>query len=193
MAMSSVRQLRQRTVPLRPTADAPYRSGGPDDPTATDPLGIGATARGMYDASTGDWPLLGPLPDPRWVGFFQTLKDRDAIVGPAAGARGSRVHEFPVDTSGTAGDELAGVADSMSGQPGAIQSLRRATDERQAAAAAKQQAVTATAAPTAPTPPPAPPPPGGPRDPTLARERYQAAQMRPGSLAALRQRMFSGE
>jgi hypothetical protein len=187
MAMSSVRHLRQRTVPLRPTADAPYRSGGPDDPTATDPLGIGATARGMYDASTGNWPLLGPLPDPRWVGFFQTLQDRDAVVGPSVGTRGSRVHEVPVDTSGTAGDALAGVADSMSGQPGSIQSLRRATDERQAAAQPQ-----AAAPVKAPTPPPAPPPPGGPRDPSLARARYQEDQMRPGSLAALRQQLLGG-
>jgi hypothetical protein len=105
------------------------------------------------------------------------------------------VPEFGVDTTGTAGDALADVADSMGGQPGSMQALRRATDERQAAAA-KQQAAAATATPKAPTPPPAPPappPPGGPRDPTLARERYQAAQMRPGSLAALRQRMFLGE
>jgi len=199
MAMSSIRQLRSRTVPGRPAANAPYRSGGPDDPTATDPLGIGATARGMYDASTGDWPLLGPLPDPRWIGFFQTLKERDAVVGPSAGARGSRVSELGVpqgyDEGGTAGDALAGVADSMSGQAGSIESLRKATQiaaaKRQAEAAAAAKA-TPTTAPTAPPAPTPPPPPGGPRDPTLARDRYRAAQMQPGSLAALRQQLLGG-
>src|SRR5262245_35108693 len=118
MPASSVRQLRQRTLPPDTGDVVPYRSGSADDPTATDPLGIGATGRARYDASTGHWPLLGPLPDPRWVGYFQTLKDRQAIVGPAAGARGSRVPVGGVDTSGTAGEALADLADSMSDQPG---------------------------------------------------------------------------
>src|SRR5215510_9323082 len=74
MMASSVRTLRKRTVPLRPD--------GPPRTVADDPLGLDLQARGMANARAQMSPI-GPLPDPRWAGFFQALEDAgvDKLVG----------------------------------------------------------------------------------------------------------------
>lgn len=182
MATSSIRHLRTRTTPLRPTADAPYRSGGADDPTRSDPLGIDAQTRGLentWAARLATGSPIGPLPDPRWAGYFQTLADRGVDrIGPEVGEPRSAVTELQAGTTrpGTAGDVLDDVADSMSGQPGSIEALRQATRAPHAAPPAR------------PVQPAAPRTATLPRDPTLAAARFHAERMAPGSLAALQRR-----
>src|SRR5262245_17131316 len=209
MAMSAVRRLRDRTVPLRPTADAP-RTEAPFDP-----LGIDLQTRGLENAwrQRQQFGPIGPLPDPRWAGFFQALEDAgvdELVGGPSApgsnqltgiadpfsvDARG-RVRALPsVTSSGTAGEALADVAESMSGQSGSMQALFKATRQRRAAEDAKAEAAAAqaNAAQRATTPPPAPPAPPAPPPPdALARARFQATMV-PGSLAALQRRTMLGE
>ena len=65
-----------------------YEAGPQFDP-ATDPLGIGVQSRGMdsrfqYNIDHPGSSLFGPLPDPRWEGFFQALKEAgvENLVGP---------------------------------------------------------------------------------------------------------------
>jgi hypothetical protein len=182
---ASIRTLRQRTVPLR---------------EITDPLGIEAQTRGvatqlgdrqaMVDRSYTDAdPLLamsaatGPLPDPRWAGFFQSLADAGVTKlrgGPSApGSTQLTGQDIMPPDRGTAGDALAGVAASMPLQlhtPGGIVGVRGGD---------------ATAAPPAPTPPPAPPaPPTPPPGLSLDEARRRVQQgMRRGSLGALRNRL----
>lgn len=178
----SIQQLRTRTVPQRPSGDAPYRSGGPDDPTRSDPLGIDATTRGLentWAARLATGSPIGPLPDPRWAGYFQMLADRGVDrIGPDVGDPRSAVPEQGAGSlrPGTAGEALGDVAASMSGQAGSLEALRAATRPRKPAAAA----------PALPAPRV-----GGrpPRDPSLGPTRVQAA-MRPGSLFALQRRTF---
>src|SRR5262245_66626675 len=115
MAMSSVRRLRDRTVPLRPTADAP-RTEAPFDP-----LGIDLQTRGLENAwrQRQQFGPIGPQPDPRWAGFFQALEDAGVdklVAGPSAPGstqlRGQSVQPRFLGR-GTAGDALAGVERSM--------------------------------------------------------------------------------
>lgn len=145
MPLSSIRHLRQRTVPLRPMAD-----DGDVPPTADqDPLGISAQTRGVAHQVAGQQdminrsyaerdPLLaasaitGPLPDPRWAGFFQRLSDSGVTNlrgGPSpAGSTQLTGQRFasPI-ADGTAGDALADVqgAQDTSATGQSIEALRR--------------------------------------------------------------------
>src|SRR5882672_6996835 len=115
MPMSSLRQLRKRTVPLRPSADV-------DTTTVTDdPLGLAVQGRAR-DADIaarlhGQVPIGGPLPDLRWQGFFQALDDAGVsrlVGGPSApGSNQIRGQSVMPRSSGTAGDALERVAASM--------------------------------------------------------------------------------
>jgi hypothetical protein len=107
---SSLRTLRKKTVPLRRDA-APLT-------VADDPLGLDVQARGMAAAREHMSPI-GPLPDPRWAGFFQALADADVtklVAGPSAPGstqlRGQSLQPRFV-SGGTAGDALASLARSM--------------------------------------------------------------------------------
>jgi len=140
-----------------------------------DPSGIDLMTRGMENAwrnrlATGS--PIGPLPDPRWAGFFQALEDQGVnrlVGGPSAPGsnqiRGESVQPNYL-SGGTAGEALADVARSMESQPGSINWLRARQERQQAEAAAKaatEKAATEkaakAAAPSAPAAPPAPPPP----------------------------------
>jgi len=173
MAASSIRTLRKKTVPLRPTTDD---SETPTLPLPDDPLGIDLQGRGMQAAREHMLPF-GPLPAPRWAGFFQALADRGVSrIGPSVGERGSAVHEYGPMTYGTAGDALAGVEQSM---PYYVPPPPPPKQQQPTAPQAQ--------APKAPEPPPdnrRAYEKTAPYDPRLGRERVQAG-MQPGSLAAL--------
>src|SRR5262245_38267304 len=111
MAVSSVRSLQRRTGARQTTDDSPQLTV-PDDP-----LGLDVQARGMENARANMLPF-GPLPDPKWAGFFQALADRGVqklAAGPSAPVsnqlRGRPLQ--PWTWPGTAGDALEGVARSM--------------------------------------------------------------------------------
>jgi len=154
MAARSVLGLRQRI-----TADRPLVTPTPFD-INPDPLGTDAQLRGMENARAERQamvqrsfdeqnPLLatsaitGPLPDPRWAGFFQTLHDAGVNeLGDPSGGRKARYVESPGQLHGqsvqptymstysqTPTEALARVQDTMALQPGSgsIEALRRKT------------------------------------------------------------------
>jgi hypothetical protein len=68
-------------MPRFPTMDELYPAPEPEqfDP-ASDPLGIALQQRGMDSywadrAEHPNTPMSGPLPDPKWQGFFQAIKE----------------------------------------------------------------------------------------------------------------------
>jgi len=165
MPLSSVRSLRQRLTTTRPLVSptTPDGSSNPSGLNLTDPLGVDVQQRGMANARAARQALVqrsfdeadprlatsaitGPLPNPQWEGFLQSLHDAGAtnIRGGPSPAGSTQLTGTPVQPTwmptahlapgalptGTAGDALAGVASSLATEPGSIEALRRQTRAR---------------------------------------------------------------
>jgi hypothetical protein len=155
MPASSIRQLRQRTGPRAVDDTSPvFLPTRTDAVGPADPLGVDVQTRGLANARaaqqdlidrsyTEQNPLLatsaitGPLPDPKWAGFFQSLRDAGVtkLRGGASPAGSTQLTGESLGTgwmptaglapgvspTGTAGDALGRVQTSMPGSLDALQ------------------------------------------------------------------------